>query len=223
MIITIYSSKGGVGKTPIAANILFDHEDWYIATNELNSGFAHIETIDEERKILISPEDEFNKDVFLKGEFIENNGKMVIDLSGSLAESIRSIPTALAISDVVVVPINNQQNSILQGLTTIQSIEKYYPKLKIVVAATKLEKQGPKDVFGDDWSKCKDFKEIKEIVDDATSGDIKVIPLKYSKGYENIIKSETSLNNLSKIAFGGHAYKIPAKQFNTLYKELGVK
>ncbi|SHN93475.1 hypothetical protein BHECKSOX_299 [Bathymodiolus heckerae thiotrophic gill symbiont] len=222
MIITVYSSKGGVGKTPIAANILFDNTDFYIATNELNSGFVHISNIDDDKKILISPEDEFQEEVFTQGVFVKENASMVIDLSGSLAESFKSIPTALNISDVVLVPINNQVNSILQGVTTIQSIQEYFPKLKIIVVATKLEKQGVNDIFGDDWTKSKSFKEIQAYVQENTNGDLIVLPLKYSKGYENIIREEISIKKLSSVPFGGQAYKTPAKQFDSLYTAIGL-
>lgn len=223
MIVTVYSSKGGVGKTPIAANILFDHEDWYVATNELDSGFGYIESISEERKLLINPEDEFNEEVFTKGEFAESGANMVIDLSGSIAESIKSIPSALNISDVVVVPINDQSNSIIQGIRTIQNIHEYFPKLKIVVAATKLDRQGIKDIFGDDWSKSESFKKIKDFVDGAIGLKIDVVPLKFSKGYENMMKEEASLRQLASVPFGGHHYKVPASQFDELYKAIGVK
>lgn len=222
MIITVYSSKGGVGKTPIAANILFDNEDFYIATNERNSGFEYIERIDDDRKILINPEDAFEDTKNIQKSLAEAGTSMIIDLSGSLAETLQSIPTALGMSQVVIVPINDQHNSLIQGITTIQDIHKYYPHLKVIVAATKLERQGPKDIFGEDWEMSESFVNIKSFIDDTTEKKVEIIPLKFSKGYNNLIGKEMSLKQLAQIPFGGHAYKVPAKQFELLYKTIGI-
>lgn len=222
MIITVYCSKGGVGKTPIATNILLDNKDFYIATNENNSGYEYMDSIQEEKKILINPEDAFTNEEETRRVLKEANTSMIIDLSGSLGESLKSISTALKMSDVVIVPINDQMNSLIQGRSTVQDIRNYYPDVKIIVAATKLERQGPKDVFGNNWEKCKSFKEIKEFVEDEIKDGITYVPLKFSKGYENLMKTEISIIEMAKVPFSGHSYKLPAEQLKTLYKTLGI-
>jgi MinD-like ATPase involved in chromosome partitioning or flagellar assembly len=126
MKISIYSSKGSAGKTPIATNIALD-KDFCIGTNELFHVYDGF--IPDNQLIALDTEDEF-PDV--------GNIDIVFDLAGSISKSAHSITSALKMSDYVIVPIYNEFKCLVAGLNTISQILEY--NNNIIVVATKLQK-----------------------------------------------------------------------------------
>jgi len=218
MIISVYNAKGGVGKTPISANIAFDKE-YLVATNEVFHIYDKIIEdgsllVEEGSLLVVDPEEEFTSE-------IKNNGlNVVFDLAGSLSSSSLSISSALLMSDVVIVPINNEWKAINAGLNTIKQVLEY--NSNIIVVATKLTKQS-KDFFTKDWKESGDYINIKNQVCEHFGDKITVLPLKNSKVFDNIFEQRKSIKQFcTDSPLKAHSYKIVEEQFDDIYKKLGV-
>ncbi|CAB5508129.1 hypothetical protein AZO1586I_2404 [Bathymodiolus thermophilus thioautotrophic gill symbiont] len=212
MKIAIYSSKGSAGKTPIATNIALD-KDFCIGTNELFHVYDNF--IPDNQLIALDTEDEF-PDV---GDI-----DIVFDLAGSISKSAHSITSALKMSDYVIVPIYNEFKCLVAGLNTISQILEY--NNNIIVVATKLQKT-KKDILmahgSNDWHNGEDYKNIKLAVSEKISSDIPVMPLKFSKAFDNIFEHKKSIKQLmDESPLAKYNYKEVAKQFDDIYKLIGV-
>ena len=209
MKITIYNVKGSAGKTPIAVNIALDR-GYAIGTNE---PFHVLDAfIPDDILLSVIPEEAFPK--------IPDDIDIVFDLAGSISKSSISIPSALSQSDLVIVPIYNEVKSIHAGIHTILEVAEFTKN--IIVVATKLKKH-KKDVFKTDWTKSKDFLNIKMFVDDKTKGavdgGIPVLPLKFSTAFDDIFEKELSISQImSGDALLNNSYRGVNNQFNELYK-----
>ena len=104
MKVTVFSAKGGVGKTPIAVNLALERE-WAIGTNETYHILDSLRAIPDNRVLAIQPTEGFPE--------LPDDIDIVFDLSGSLGgDSSASIRSAVIQSDVVVVPANNELKAI---------------------------------------------------------------------------------------------------------------
>lgn len=208
MKISVYNAKGSAGKTPIATNIALD-KDYCIGTNEVFHVYDSI--IDDNQLIALNTEDVF-PDV---GEV-----DIVFDLAGSISKSARSITSALKMSDYVIVPIYNEYKCLVAGLNTINQISEY--NNNIVVVATKLQKTR-RDIFTGDWRGSEDYLNIADKVSSKISTDIPVLPLKFSKAFDNIFEQKKSIEQLmNESALAKYSYKEVAQQFNDLYQLMGI-
>lgn len=182
MKITVYSMKGGVGKTPIATNIALEL-GYALGTNEPFNMLEHI--IPEDSLMTIQPEEEFPafpKDV-----------NIVFDLAGIISKGATpSIRSAIMQSDVVLVPICNENKALHGGVHTIAGIAPMNPN--IVVVATKLVKQKG-EVFTD-WTDSKECQNIKAYVEARTDNSYPIIPLKLSKAYDSIFEDDMSIKSV---------------------------
>jgi len=182
MIVTVYSAKGGAGKTPISVNMALEH-NWAIGTNDTISILSIQEGIHENRLIEIRPDEEFPE--------IPKDYEIVFDLGGALAEgSSPSILSAVKQSDVVIVPICADPRSIAGGVITLRELQSYGKRTLVV--ATKLERTRtePKKVPIEDTEA---FKTIKESLESSGFGDLMLLPLRYSRAFENIFKTGVSI------------------------------
>jgi len=182
MIVTVYSAKGGAGKTPISVNMALEH-NWAIGTNDTISILSIQEGIHENRLIEIRPDEEFPQ--------IPEDYEIVFDLGGALAEgSSPSILSAVKQSDVVIVPICADPRSIAGGVITLRELQSYGKRTLVV--ATKLERTRtePKKVPIEDTEA---FKSIKESLESSGFGDLTLLPLRYSRAFENIFKTGVSI------------------------------
>lgn len=209
MKVTVFSAKGGVGKTPISVNIALDR-GWAIGTNETYHVLESMRRIEDSRMMAIAPTEEFPD--------IPDMIDMVFDLSGSLGgDSARSIRSAIRQSNVVVVPTNNEFKAINGAYHTINEVRDLNPN--IIIAATKLEK-GKRDAPLE-WDQCEDFMNIKKTLLELVGHEYPVVPLKKSKGYDAIFDQEKSLREI--VDRGGieaFSYRIAAWQFDKLYEEI---
>ena len=212
MKISIYSSKGSAGKTPIATNIALD-KDYCIGTNEVFHVYEGI--IDDNQLISLDTEEEF-PDV--------GKVNIVFDLAGSISKSAHSITSALKMSDYVIVPIYNEYKCLVAGLNTISQILEY--NNNIIVVATKLQKT-KKDILmangSNDWYNSEDYKNISRAVFEKISEDVPVLPLKFSKAFDNIFERKKSINQLmDESPLAKYSYKEVAKQFDEIYNLMGI-
>ena len=129
MKITIYCMKGSAGKTPIAVNIALS-KGYALCTNEPYNLLDTI--IPEDRLITLDPDEPFPD--------FPADYDIVFDLAGLISrDAHESILSAVKQSDVVIVPIYNEQKCIFAGIQTITELQKHTDN--IVVVATKLQKQ----------------------------------------------------------------------------------
>lgn len=207
MKVTVFSAKGGVGKTPIAVNIALDHE-WAIGTNETYHIFDSLQAIPDSRVLAVAPTEPFPT--------LPEDIDIVFDLSGSLGgDTAPSVRSALEQSDVVLVPIQNELKAINAGYHTIREVSEVNPNIAVVV--TKLQK-GKKEIFHN-WRDSQDFKNVHRTISELIERELPMFPLKFSKGFDTIFEAEQSLGQMvGKGGLEGHAFRSVADQFNELYK-----
>jgi len=203
MKITVYSTKGWAGKTPIACNFAFDH-DFAVWTNE--PYHIYDELLPEEKFIALDLNQAFPT--------IPDDIDIIFDLAGSLSASARSISSAIEQSDWVIVPIYDEYKSILAGLNTLAEV--LHLNQNVIVVATKLQKQRG-DNFKD-WFKCHSFLNIQNAVHEKIGEDIAVLPLKFSKAFDTMFDDRKSVIQLMESsALAKYQYQDVAKQLQALY------
>jgi hypothetical protein len=203
MKITIYSAKGSAGKTPIATNIALD-KGYALGTNEIYHVFDSF--FPEEKLLPIEPHEEFPE--------IPDNIDIVWDLAGSISKQLPSISSAIVQSDLVIVPIYNENKSLNAGIHTILEVSNLTKN--ILVIATKLQKQR-NDVFSN-WNESLDFKNIEKMINANIDFHVSILPLKFSKVFDMIFEKEKSINQIiEEDALAKYTYRDVAKQFNDIY------
>lgn len=211
MKIAVYSSKGSAGKTPISTNIAFD-KDFVIGTNE--AFHVYDQFLPDNRLLALHTEEAFPK--ALESEDID----IVFDLAGSISKLALSISSALEMSDYVIVPIYNEWKSLVGGINTISQIMEY--NKNVIVVATKLQKQ-KSDTFKGDWRKSDDFKNIEKAVRERIGEGIPVLPLKFSKVFDNIFEEQKSIKQLmADNPLAKFNYREVDKQFDEIYNLIGI-
>lgn len=209
MRITVYSAKGSAGKTPIATNIALDRE-YAIGTNEAFHVFDSF--IPDERLLSLDLTESFPA--------IPDDIDIVFDLAGAISEHSHSITSAVAQSDLVIVPIFNEVKSLNSGIGTLREISTltgFHGDLLVV--ATKLQKQSG-ERFKGDWSQSRDFQNITSALKES-GFDILVLPLKFSKVFDVIFEKEMSIAQLRKSdPLAAYTYRDIAAQFDEIYNHI---
>lgn len=202
---TVFCSKGGVGKTPIAFNIARDR-GYALGTNET----FHVldQVMPEESLIAIPPNEEFPE----FGDEVD----IVFDLGGAIgADSAPSILSAIRQSDLVLVPVDNEYKSINGAYHSIVEVMQHNPNVALVV--TKLEKR-KMEIFSS-WDQSADFKEVTETLGKLLDKKLPAFPLKQSKVFRHIFDREMSV---AEICSGGGVDKYHfgsvKEQFDAIYK-----
>lgn len=211
MRIAVYSAKGSAGKTPISTNIALD-KSFCIGTNEAFHIYDSL--LDDNQLIALDTEEPFPQ------ELATMDFDIVFDLAGSISKLAVSITSALAMSDVVIVPIYNEYKSLVAGLNTIHQIQEY--NQNIIVVATKLQK-GKKEIFTGDWRQSEDYKNIATAVQQKFGEDIPVLPLKFSKVFDSIFENQQSIRQMmAGNALAKYNYREVANQFDDIYAAVGI-
>lgn len=206
MKITVYSSKGSAGKTPISANIAFDR-GYALGTNE---PFNVLEDVfDDDQVMSIAADDEFPK--------LPSEIDIVFDLAGSISRYAHSITSAIRQSDLVIVPVYNDFKSRKSAIGTILEIEPL--TRKILIVATKLQAQ--KGEFIKDWRKSRDFLQIEQDIRANVEAKYPILPLKFSKGFDTIFDREMSLKRITETdPLLAHAFRDVTRQFDAIYSHI---
>ena len=204
MKITIYSAKGSAGKTPIATNIALDRE-YAIGTNEQFHVFDSF--IPDNRLLAVDLTEPFPA--------VPDGIDIVFDLAGAISEHSHSISSAIAQSDLVIVPIFNEVKSLTSGIGTINEVAKF--NRSILVVATKLQKQSG-EPFSGDWRQSRDYRNIADAV---ARFEVTVLPLKFSKAFDAIFEKEMSIRQLmSADPLAAYTYRDVAAQFDEVYNHI---
>lgn len=204
MKITIYSTKGWAGKTPIATNIALER-GYAVWTNEMYHVFDGL--IPENKLLSIGLNDSFPE--------IPQNIDIVFDLAWSISSSAHSITSAINQSDLVLVPIYNELKSITAWLNTLAEIRKL--NKNVAVIATKLQRKGRGDLFKN-WQQSADFKNIESAVHTRISWDIPVLPLKFSTVFDAMFEQGKSIRQMMTESWlAAYQYREVAAQFDQLY------
>jgi len=208
--ITVYSSKGSAGKTPISANIAFDR-GYALGTNE---PFNVLEDVFDDDKVLsVAADDSFPDQ--------PDDIDIVFDLAGSISRHAHSITSALRQSDLVIVPVYNDFKSRKSAIGTILEIEPI--TRSILIVATKLQSQ--KGEFVKDWTTSRDFQQIERDIRANIETPYPILPLKLSRGFDTIFDREMSLRAITKTdPLLAHAFRDVTRQFDAIYAHIdGVK
>ena len=128
--------------------------------------------------------------------------------------------SAFKMADYVIVPIYNEYKSLVAGLNTIVQIQEY--NKNIIVVATKLQKQ-KNDTFKDNWKESEDFKNIEKALITKVGKGIPILPLKFSKAFDNIFEKQKSIKQLMENnPLAKFNYREVNKQFDELYNLIGI-
>lgn len=212
MKITVYSSKGGAGKTPIATNIILDRE-YAVGCNERENVYEDF--LDDD---LIFPLDlsesfpDFPSDI-----------DIVFDLGGAISNTSHSITSAIKQSDLVIVPIEDEYKSIKKGLETLREINAIEDfNGNILVVATKLEKAKKESFKPGQWKESEAFKRIQSSIE-GHGFKVPMLPLKYSKVFNAIFEQELSIKQLMEAdPLAKYNYREVAAQFDLIYKAIDL-
>lgn len=92
----------------------------------------------------------------------------------------------------------------------------------IIVVATKLQKQ-KHDTFKDNWKESEDFKNIEKALKNKVGEGIPILPLKFSKAFDNIFEEQKSIKQLMENnPLARFNYREVNKQFDELYNLIGI-
>lgn len=213
MKITIYSSKGGAGKTPIATNIILDRE-YAVGCNERENVYEDF--IPDDRVIALDLSESFPD--------VPDDIDIIFDLGGAISSSSHSITSAIKQSDLVIVPIEDEFKSMKKGLETLREIHAIDGfNGSVLVIATKLEK-GKKESFKhNQWEQASAFQNIKNAVE-GHGFKVPVLPLKFSKVFNTIFEREMSIEQLrASDPLANYNYRDVSAQFDQIYKAIDLK
>jgi cellulose biosynthesis protein BcsQ len=167
VIITVYSFKGGVGKTPISINLAL-HFGYSIVTNDV---YTPLEKIFPKKNLLkLMPKDRLP-------EFGKVN--VVIDLAGSMES--RSV-IALKQSDVVIVPVICDRDVLDMTLNFIKEIEPFNKNIIIIMTRSIGSKEE------------KDLEYVSNVI--GQFYDYPIFPLRKSTAFDHVKKHKKSIQKI---------------------------
>ncbi|MGK0271323.1 MAG: hypothetical protein ACI88H_001981 [Cocleimonas sp.] len=209
MRLTIYSSKGGVGKTPISVLFAVD-KGFAVGSNESSKKRdMYVEHMPEDM-YLKNPMDE-------PFPLIPDGIDIVFDMAGHMTKYDHALVSAIKQSDVVIVPMWNNENALNYGKDTLEEIQSIAKR--VIVVATRLKRKKKESYLP--WEEVADFKAVVNATAEIDSGLV-VLPLKYSDVYDTICKNFTSFHKMadsSKLFASGQ--KEMLAQIDNIYKEVG--
>lgn len=197
MKITIWSLKGGVGKTSIALNLALSC-NCKIITNER---YSYLTEILNEKELLQLGSNQ-------KIPELEKSDRVIFDMGGRID---KRVVDCLKQSDFIIVPTTANDIDIQGCISTIYELQDYIEPEKIIIVVNKIEK---KDSF--EYVK-KIIDSMKEENGEALYG--KIFGIKKSRGLVNIFDRKKSIKDLvGEKRLYKRWYKEINEQFNDLTK-----
>lgn len=196
--LTVYSLKGGQGKTTISCELSLEL-DWQVITNDIHSPLESI--LDKDYTLKLAPDVELPKAKELLG------ADLIFDFGGYLDPRIID---ALKMSDAVLIPVSNFGKKLdTQGfISSIAEVENY--NKNIIIILNKMKQETAKEVK-------KELKKYNYLYP--------VFEIRKSEAMEKIIAEGVSLSSIiKKGGLLGWTYKGIHADFQKLIKHIkGVK
>lgn len=213
MKVTVFSKKGGAGKTPLSYALAKD-KGFFVATNEVDT-YSGI--LDKSQVDVVDYADPFP-------DYKKNTQNVVFDLSGTIGKTALSILSAIKQSDVVVIPVFNDPISVLGFHRTV--VEVFPRNQNIIVVATKIERSSSdKERMLADYTNAAEFLEIKKYikreVEPSVGVSLPIFPTAKTKLYSRMIAEAKSMKELlEESPLQKRAWTNSVLQFNNFYNYL---
>jgi len=189
MKITIWSLKGGVGKTSIALNLALSC-DCSIITNERYTLLDKV----------LSKENLLQLQVNQEVPILPINENVIFDMGGY---SDKRIIGACNQSRFILVPTTASDIDLQGCISTLIELKKFVDSDKIIIIANKINNES-------------DFNKIKAIIEQIDN-KYSFFEIKNSKALVNIYDEKKSINDIIKArGLKSYSYKHIGKQFNNL-------
>lgn len=192
--ITIWSPKGGQGKTSLALAIALEYE-FLVFTNDTHSPIADI--LPEGESYALAPDEEFPE---LTGDF-----NLIYDLGGKSEERV---VTAIKDSQVVIMPVIF--NSPLEMQVFLEGVEEVSKITKNIILVV-------------NGCKPRAFKNTKEIIQTALEdiGTFPIFEIKDTSAFRNVVENGMSIKELCESnALHNYHFKLVYKQMRQLMTEV---
>lgn len=171
MIVTVGNSKGGVGKSSLAASIVLSEPSFAVGTNETFTLWP--ELVEEDRFAQIDPLTPFN-------DYRDCGVDVLFDLSGDITSGSLSIVSAVEQSDVILVPTDPVRSSIYSTISYIESIREI--NSNVIVIANMLEKNPKERSY--DWGDTEEFMRIEALLAHELDDTPLILPLKKTNAFK---------------------------------------
>lgn len=189
MKITIWSLKGGVGKTSIALNLALTR-NCKIITNER---YSLLDSILDDKKLLQLQTSE-------KPPKLKKEDRVIFDMGGTVDKRIID---CLEQSDFVLIPTTANDIDIQGCISTIGELQDHIDESRIVVIVN-------------NTTNINDFEKVKGYIDQITR-KCKIFEIKRSRGLVNIFDRKKSIKDLvSENGLNRYNYEKINRQFNDL-------
>lgn len=176
--VTIWSIKGGVGKTTLALEISYAL-DIAIITNEEHTILSSI--LEGDKLMILTPKEEI--------PLIDSEYDIIFDMAGGVHKDKR-VKEALEQSSVIVIPSSTKIPDIKGAISTLKEIEKMIINKNVIIVI----------------NQYKDKEELKEVIEYFNKfiekegyKNVSITTIKYSKALErDIYKKKKSISEIRK-------------------------
>jgi len=189
MKITIWSLKGGVGKTSIALNLALSC-NCKIITNERYSLLTDV--LNEENLLQLGVSEKIPQ--------LGKEDKIIFDMGGTVDKRIID---CLKQSELVLVPTTANDIDIQGCISTVMELQDYIEKEKITIIVNNTTGK-------------KDLEKVRSIINQICEHKYKFFELKRSRALVNIFDSKKSIKEMSKKGLRKNSYRKINEQFNNL-------
>lgn len=197
MKITVFNSKGGVGKTALALNLALTY-DYNILSNDRMSVVS--EVISERNFLFLDPRTSLKKLSF------PEDFRLIFDLGGFMDSRILFF---FEMSDVILIPLLTYEENLKRHLDLIEEILNYNPSAEIILIINQ--------------SRQNSHIPVSELLN-YHFPDLKTFHISYSAVFRHMIKQKKSIRKIAEESFLHRRFFEPvAGQFEILYNYIKRK